>query len=203
MTNSNTTLYFAYGSNLSLTQMSLRCPTSTYHSLALLPNYKWVIGPRGYANIVSSPSPSEDVVYGMLYNLSSIDEASLDIAEGVPTAYTKHYLTVTILPTATPSSSQTQISNLSSQQTRTETETETEALIYIDTIRTGTGTIKSEYITRLNRGINDALALGLGDTEGGKRYLEDVLRKWVRGPRKGDVLIDGVEGDPFHPSKMI
>jgi len=192
------TLHFAYGSNLSLTQMSLRCPTSTYHSLALLPHYKWLIGPRGYANIVSSPaSNTSDVVYGMLYNLSSTDEASLDLAEGVPFAYTKHYLSVTILP----STSQSQQNPNTTNQTNT-TQT-TEALIYIDTIRTGEGQIKEEYISRLNRGINDALALGLGDTEGGKKYIDEVLRKWVREPIEGEVVLEGVEGDPFHPSKMV
>jgi hypothetical protein len=55
MTSPKPRLYFAYGSNLSLTQMSSRCPTSTYHSFGILHNYRWIIGERGYANVVSSP----------------------------------------------------------------------------------------------------------------------------------------------------
>ncbi|KAI9646721.1 hypothetical protein NHQ30_004718 [Ciborinia camelliae] len=51
------TLYFAYGSNLSLTQMQTRCPNSTYYGLGLLQGYRWIINERGYANIVSDPIP--------------------------------------------------------------------------------------------------------------------------------------------------
>ncbi|KAL9584321.1 MAG: hypothetical protein Q9203_004702, partial [Teloschistes exilis] len=41
------TLYFAYGSNLWLHQMSLRCPSSVYVGVARLPNYRWIINARG------------------------------------------------------------------------------------------------------------------------------------------------------------
>ncbi|KAH8668779.1 hypothetical protein BX600DRAFT_510843 [Xylariales sp. PMI_506] len=45
-------LYFAYGSNLSPTQMAQRCPESRVLGLAHLPGWKWLINDRGYANIV-------------------------------------------------------------------------------------------------------------------------------------------------------
>ncbi|KAI1209258.1 uncharacterized protein F4807DRAFT_101971 [Annulohypoxylon truncatum] len=45
-------LYFAYGSNLSLTQMQHRCPNSQPIGLAHLPGWTWLINERGYANIV-------------------------------------------------------------------------------------------------------------------------------------------------------
>jgi len=74
------TLYFAYGSNLSLTQMSSRCPSSTYHSLGVLKGYRWVIGPRGYANVVPVPSESEsEEVYGILYQITQEDERKLGL----------------------------------------------------------------------------------------------------------------------------
>jgi len=73
------TLYFAYGSNLSLTQMSSRCPSSLYHSFGVLKGHKWVIGPRGYANVVPVPSPSEEVVHGMLYQITVEDERKLGL----------------------------------------------------------------------------------------------------------------------------
>lgn len=126
------TLYFAYGSNLSLEQMSQRCPLSQLHypPLAILPGYRWVICPRGYANIVKiheysthNPSSSsmashemrhetisaetelgigEDLVYGLLYDLDPHDEAKLDIAEGVPWAYEKSVVNVHLVPPSTP-----------------------------------------------------------------------------------------------------
>lgn len=45
-------LYFAYGSNLSHTQMKSRCPDSTYVGMGVLQNYRWIVNQRGYANIV-------------------------------------------------------------------------------------------------------------------------------------------------------
>lgn len=76
-------LYFAYGSNLSVSQMSLRCRGSTYQYLGLLKDYRWIIGSRGYANVVPVPSSEQHVVYGMLYTLMKADEECLDVAEGV------------------------------------------------------------------------------------------------------------------------
>ncbi|CAG8982508.1 hypothetical protein HYALB_00002288 [Hymenoscyphus albidus] len=85
------TLYFAYGSNLHLTQMSHRCPQSRYLGTGTLPNYKWQINIRGYANIVPSPG---DYVKGLCYLLSENDEAALDVNEGVPWAYEKVWMGV-------------------------------------------------------------------------------------------------------------
>ncbi|KAI1101041.1 hypothetical protein F4804DRAFT_317145 [Jackrogersella minutella] len=45
-------LYFAYGSNLSPTQMLDRCPSSPPLGLVYLPGWTWLINERGYANIV-------------------------------------------------------------------------------------------------------------------------------------------------------
>jgi gamma-glutamylcyclotransferase len=81
------TLYFAYGSNLSLSQMSSRCPSSLYHSFGVLKGYKWIIGPRGYANVVKrqnqgdeeSGEKDEEVVYGILYQITKQDEVKLGL----------------------------------------------------------------------------------------------------------------------------
>jgi gamma-glutamylcyclotransferase len=187
-------LYFAYGSNLSLGQMASRCPTSTYHSLALLHHYTWIIGPRGYANVIYSPpsslSPSyslsheslkgrekeEDRVYGLLYTLQPEDEALLDRAEGVPRAYTKHLLDVEII--SGPGKGEKGV---------------VKALVYVDEVRKGTGVCKEEYVGRMNRGIRDAVEKGMP-----KSYVENVLRKWVREEDVGDEV-----GDPFHPGQAV
>jgi hypothetical protein len=89
-TSTTGSFYFAYGSNLSPTQMSIRC-TSTPNSsipiaIARLDAYAWIICRRGYANVVSLPAntPATDAttVWGLLYNMSAEDEARLDLYEG-------------------------------------------------------------------------------------------------------------------------
>lgn len=64
LTTSSTTgtFYFAYGSNLSPVQMSLRLRHSPSSSvpvaIARLDNHSWIICKRGYANVVSLTQPS-------------------------------------------------------------------------------------------------------------------------------------------------
>ena len=87
-------LYFAYGSNLSLNQMSQRCPA--YRRVeavrVVLQDYRWFIYSRGYANIAKQPM---DCVEGALYELTQSDEASLDRFEGVSkNIYEKKFLHV-------------------------------------------------------------------------------------------------------------
>ena len=73
-------LYFAYGSNLHLAQMSRRCPRSAFLGRAILRGYRWQINERGVANIVKSKNSS---VQGLVYCLGDGDEESLDGSEGV------------------------------------------------------------------------------------------------------------------------
>ncbi|KAE8351549.1 hypothetical protein BDV28DRAFT_136838 [Aspergillus coremiiformis] len=97
-------LYFAYGSNLSFTQMRLRC---TYNpdlsakpvAIARLDHWRWLICQAGYANVVPPAewrvgkeaedgedvpvSGDEDTVYGILYEMDVEDERLLDGYEGV------------------------------------------------------------------------------------------------------------------------
>lgn len=82
-------LYFAYGSNLSLEQMAARCPESRYIGTARLHDYRWQINQRGYANVVHEPG---NCVEGLCYILSGADEARLDRYEGVPVAYEKVFM---------------------------------------------------------------------------------------------------------------
>ncbi|KAI0975227.1 hypothetical protein F4678DRAFT_419675 [Xylaria arbuscula] len=107
-------LYFAYGSNLSTTQMQQRCPQSTAIGLARLTDWTWIINQRGYANIVlerpltadekgtksitsDGHDPSTDPgaeVYGLVYRLHPDDEPTLDRYEGVGYAYEKWTATI-------------------------------------------------------------------------------------------------------------
>lgn len=98
-------LYFAYGSNLSPSQMKQRCtvnPTLSAKPLAiaLLPKWRWLICEAGYANVLPPSglrvgaqktdlasrvpiSGTEDAVYGVLYEMDPADESILDGYEGV------------------------------------------------------------------------------------------------------------------------
>jgi gamma-glutamylcyclotransferase len=72
--------YFAYASDLNLSQMSEHCPSSSFVCVAALEGWKWVINSRGSATILKSPG---DVVYGFVYLLTADDEAALDKRDGV------------------------------------------------------------------------------------------------------------------------
>lgn len=101
-------LYFAYGSNLSPTQMASRCtalPSSSIPlAIARLPKWRWLIHEGGYANVVPpaemcvskqqaecistgevgvAGGVDEDAVYGVLYDMGEEDERILDGFEGV------------------------------------------------------------------------------------------------------------------------
>ena len=148
------TLYFAYGSNLWLQQMERRCPSSKLLGLAKLRHWVWIISERHYANIIPSPIPdSDDHVYGLVFELTPEDEDELDIYEGVPTAYVKRYMEVEMLGTP---------------------ERKVDALVYVDIERAGESTPYSEYIGRINNGIDDALKLGLP-----VEYVEKYIRKFI------------------------
>jgi gamma-glutamylcyclotransferase len=181
------TLYFAYGSNLWLHQMALRCPTAQYVGIARLDGYRWIISTRGYANVVEtskneegSEAEYENEVWGMVYSLGKEDEESLDKNEGVPVAYTKEYLNCKvwrhqpgpvdpryphlihpIVPSTTPSST-------------------TKLLVYIDRLRLEEGKSRDEYVHRMNKGIEDAEMCGV---PGG--YVREVVRRWI-GEEEGD-----------------
>ncbi len=228
------TLYFAYGSNLSLTQMSLRCPHSTYKSLALLRHWRWIINARGYANIVPSHSSSsttsnsfpsasasasaststsasaakhdndndeeegiadDDVVYGLLYALTPTDEAQLDINEGVPFAYQKFLLDVEVLGSGVDGNDdddgQTTQEEVAAQRPQAELTGQVKkvkALIYIDDKRIVEGVPRSEYVGRMNRGIEDAVRRGMP-----VGYVRGVLRRFIPedGGRGGLRVVNG------------
>ncbi|KAB8278029.1 hypothetical protein BDV30DRAFT_154107 [Aspergillus minisclerotigenes] len=97
-------LYFAYGSNLSFTQMRLRCTcdpdlSSKPVAIARLDHWRWLICQAGYANVVPPAelrvgreadegddvpvSGDEDTVYGILYEMDIEDERLLDGYEGI------------------------------------------------------------------------------------------------------------------------
>ncbi|CAN9250772.1 unnamed protein product [Alternaria alternata] len=177
------TIYFGYGSNLWLHQMTTRCPTSTYLGVARLPNYQWIINDRGYANVVevadsnsTSMSPYDDVVFGLVYSLEAEDEKRLDKNEGVPVAYTKEMLQCEFWPSDTEHK----------VDTSKDPEKKEDMLVYIDRNRVQSDKPREEYMYRMNQGITDAVKLGVPED-----YVRDVMRKYI--PAQEDD--DGKEGE--------
>lgn len=89
--------YFAYGSNMALDQMKLRCPDSTLIGPAQLENHRldftrfssgWKCG---VADVIDDPNQS---VWGLLFSISEQDLDELDRYEGHPTYYTRKIVSV-------------------------------------------------------------------------------------------------------------
>jgi len=150
------TLYFAYGSNLSLAQMAQRCPSSPYLGVAVLRDWRWIINARGYANVVPSPG---DLVYGLTYALSEEDEARLDVNEGVPYAYLKRMMNVEFWADG---------------QMMGQRGVVRRGLVYVDEERVVEGRPREEYVGRMNRGIEDAVERGMP-----VRYVGRYLRAFI------------------------
>lgn len=168
----NHKLYFAYGSNLSSTQMAQRCPNSIAVGLASLPGWDWIINERRYANIVRCAAPSPNVsqsakeqeeavhpgVYGILYRLPPHDEVILDRYEGVPWAYEKVILDVWVA--------------------RKGAEREkVQALVYVDFNNVKPGTPWTEYVERMSRGVKEACE----QWEFPAWFAETVMRRFLPG----------------------
>lgn len=84
----NKILYFAYGSNLSLLQMSHRCPHSVPIGKAVLPGYRLEFrgNTRGFGVAHVEPAEGENVVGG-LWEIDPRDLKALDRYEGYPRLY--------------------------------------------------------------------------------------------------------------------
>ncbi len=83
--------YFAYGSNLCVRQMALRCPDASGPRRAVLADHDWLINQRGVATVEPFDGTQ---VHGVVWQLSDHDLATLDSAEGVPERYRRNRLTV-------------------------------------------------------------------------------------------------------------
>lgn len=73
-------LHFAYGSNMDVEAMRLRCPGARPVCAARLMRHRFVIMPEGYASIVRDAGA---VVHGVLWDLALADLRALDAYENV------------------------------------------------------------------------------------------------------------------------
>lgn len=188
-----TLLYFAFGSNLSSTQMRARCPGAKAVGLGYLPGYEFIINERGFANVVllpPSPSPSTSGttttttttttsgVYGVLYRLASAAEkARLDGYEGVPLAYED-----LVLDVEQQQQQQLSSSSGSSGSAPKKVVMVVRALVYVDRRRVTPSAPRAEYVVRMNNGIREAVAeWGLP-----RDYVRDVMRRYIPASNGGD-----------------
>ena len=92
-------LYFAYGSNLDLAQMRIRCPGATLISTGWLDGYRLVFGGfshargGGTANLVATNQG--DRAHGVLFHMTPKDWDRLDPFEGYPRVYDRHVVRIT------------------------------------------------------------------------------------------------------------
>jgi gamma-glutamylcyclotransferase (GGCT)/AIG2-like uncharacterized protein YtfP len=77
--------YFAYGSNLDLLQMQLRCPEAQFVSTAKLDGYRMCFPRKSHIRdcaVISIEPSVGDCVWGVLYELDGTDIQRLDEREG-------------------------------------------------------------------------------------------------------------------------
>ena len=92
---SNPTYYIAYGSNLNLRQMSLRCPTATTVGTTELRGFDLLF--RGHdGSAVATVEPGAGIVPVLVWQIEPRDERSLDRYEGWPSFYRKESMTVSL-----------------------------------------------------------------------------------------------------------
>ena len=88
--------YIAYGSNLNIRQMKMRCPTAEIVGTALIPGYELLFkGGFGCAYLTVEPKPGVCAPVGV-WAVEPEDERSLDRYEGYPGLYYKKNMTVTV-----------------------------------------------------------------------------------------------------------
>ncbi|KAI0599885.1 hypothetical protein F4775DRAFT_548674 [Biscogniauxia sp. FL1348] len=96
-------------------------------------------------------------VYGLLYRLDPSDLPALDACEGVPWAYERRLLDVTVVAAAA------------------ESRIKTGVLAYVDGLRVRPARPRPEYVGRMNRGLAEAVSVwGLP-----REYVEGVVRGFV------------------------
>ncbi|MDH7794465.1 gamma-glutamylcyclotransferase family protein [Beijerinckia sp. 28-YEA-48] len=80
-------LYFAYGSNMDVAAMQVRCPRSRPVSRAILPRHRFIIMAEGYASVQRDGTRS---VHGVLWDVALGDMRTLDTYESIGSGlYTK------------------------------------------------------------------------------------------------------------------
>lgn len=91
--------YFAYGSNLNLSQMYKRCTSARLEYQGYLPHYDMeFLGSNRRGNGVMNIYPSEGKdIYGAIFSITKSDLKALDIYEGYPSLYIRKEIPIKII----------------------------------------------------------------------------------------------------------
>ncbi len=89
-------LYLAYGSNLNTAQMHFRCPGAVPVGRVDLPDHRLVFRGSKTGSFLSVDRAKGQTVPCVAWRLAPGNEASLDMYEGFPTFYRKHYARVPV-----------------------------------------------------------------------------------------------------------
>lgn len=90
----NFSIYLAYGSNLDLQQMGLRCPDAVPIGIAEIPSYQLMFKGSKSGNYATIEKNVLCKVPVLVWAISKADENRLDIYEGHPTFYYKKTLPI-------------------------------------------------------------------------------------------------------------
>ncbi|KAM3501206.1 hypothetical protein MY10362_005731 [Beauveria mimosiformis] len=187
-------LYFAYGSNIHVSQMAERCPRSLFVGAAALPSHRWQINERGVANVVPSPNRH---VEGLVYLVDGEDEKALDRSEGVSKKlYERQLREVDLKPHPTLCEQKASLvaaelarqrqhgqgnnavarrGNANQPQIRHELRLGgIKVLVYVSERYKADGAIRPEYISRMKKAMADGLKLGISAS-----YVEECINPLV------------------------
>ncbi|KAK3934718.1 AIG2 family protein [Diplogelasinospora grovesii] len=177
-------LYFAYGSNLSLTQMARRCPASYFHGRAVLHDYQWQINQRGVANIVPRAG---HCVHGLVYELGADDEERLDRNEGVRAGYYSKVVLPVVLYRASEAlqtrtkrfadigGAEAMVREVGKVVGREKAGSlEPEVLVYVSEMYARRGEPREEYVDRMNRAMEDGIAMGIPAA-----FFHNAVREYI------------------------
>ena len=93
----DTSLYFAYGSNINLDQMDVRCPKAVPLCTVELDGYELRFRGNSRDTGVANIEPKQGgKVYGLLWEITPECEKSLDRYEGYPFLYGKKQVNITL-----------------------------------------------------------------------------------------------------------
>ncbi|KAI0384472.1 hypothetical protein F5Y04DRAFT_248420 [Hypomontagnella monticulosa] len=193
-------LYFSYGSNMHLKQMAARCPESTLFAKGILRNHRWYINSRGGANVAEANQ--DNYVEGIVFTVPPSNIEILRGYEGVAKGFyvekkfdieiepfgdpvfenLKPSEAVKILATYEPRPSADGAKSKPNHETKLEVEKIVrKALVYISSDQyLSPGTIRDEYIGRMQLSIADARILGVS-----QHYVETSLHPYIFGTQNG------------------
>lgn len=92
----NTRYYVAYGSNLNLEQMAVRCPGAKAIGTSLIENYRLLFKGSGTGAYLTIEPADGFKVPVAVWAVTAEDEARLDIYEGFPDFYYKTPITLDV-----------------------------------------------------------------------------------------------------------